>query len=94
MVVVFYACTSLLTNVAFLIWFAAMQRPVYLFTPELGKEHIKKVWMQTSAGALTYLVTAVIGWWLPLVSLGLIIALFILWIVMSIGERNAYAASR
>ena len=87
-VVVFYACTSLVTNVAFLIWFAAMQRPVDLLKPELSREHIKKVWTQIGGGVLTYLVAAVVAWWLPLIGLGLIIALFVLWTVMSIGEKS------
>ena len=83
-VVVFYACSGLVTNVAFLVWFVAMRRPVYLLKRELGREEAKKLWTQIGAGALGYLVTAIIGWWLPLIGLGVMIALFLLWTVMSV----------
>ena len=87
-VVVFYAGSSLVTNAAFLVWFAAMQKPVSLLKPEIGKKEVRKVWAQIGAGVLGYLVAAIIGWWLPLIGLGVIIALFILWIVMSVDERS------
>jgi len=82
--VVFYACSSLATNVAILVWFGAMQKPVHLLKPEIGQRHVDKTWMQVGAGTLGYLVAAIMGWWLPLVGLGMIVLLTILWIVLSI----------
>ena len=87
-VVVFYACSSLATNIAFLIWFATMQRPVYLLKAEVGQEQLKRIWTQIGAGMFAYVVSAIISWWLPLIGLGLIVALFVLWIMMSVGERS------
>ena len=86
--VVFYACSSLVTNAVFLLWFAAMQKPVYLLRSAVTTKQIRKVWTQSYAGMLGYFVAAVIGWWLPLVGLGLIMALYILWTVMSVEERG------
>ena len=86
-VVVFYACSQLVLNIANLIWFAAMQKPVYLIMPGATKKLITKIWTQIGAGTLGYTVAAIIGWWLPLIGLGLLIALLILWIVSSIDER-------
>ena len=85
--VVFYAGCGLMTNTAFLIWFAAMQKPVRLLKPEITEEEVRKIWMQCGAGMLGYFVAAIIGWWLPQVGLGLVIALFVLWSVMSVRER-------
>ena len=82
-VVVFYAGSSLVVNVAFRVWFATTQRPVYLLKPEVGKEQIRRIWAQMSAGTLGYTGAAILGWWLPLIGLGIVIALTILWIVMS-----------
>ena len=81
--VVFYAGSSWMCNVAFRVWFAATQRPVYLLKPEVGKEQIKRIWAQMNAGTLGYAVAAIFGWWLPPIGLGIFIALTILWIVMS-----------
>ena len=86
-VVVFYACSGVVTNIAFLVWFIAMQKPIYLLKPDVGKEQVNKIWRQMGAGMPGYLFAAIIGWWLPLIGLGLLIALMILWIVMSIDKR-------
>jgi TMEM175 potassium channel family protein len=86
-VVVFYACSGLVTNIAFIVWFSAMQKPVNLLKPEIGKEQVNKIWRQMGAGIPVYLFAAIIGWWLPQIGLGLLIALMILWMVMSIDKR-------
>lgn len=86
-VVVFYAGSGLLCNVAFRVWFAATQRPVYLLKPDIGKERIKKIWAQMTVGTLGYAAAALIGWWLPLIGLGIFVALTVLWIVMSTQHR-------
>lgn len=86
-VVVFYAGSGLMCNVAFRVWFAATQRPVYLLKPDVGRERIKKIWAQMTAGTLGYAAAAIIGWWLPLIGLGIFVALTILWIVMSTQHR-------
>ena len=83
-VVVFYACSSLAMNLGFVVWFGAMLKPVYLLKPEVGAEHVRKTWMQIRAGTLVYVFAAIIGWWLPLLALGVIILITIVWIVMSI----------
>jgi uncharacterized membrane protein len=85
--VVFYAGSSLIVNVAFRVWFAAAQRPVYLHKPEVGKEQIRRIRAQMTAGTLGYAVAAILGWWLPMIGLGIVIALAILWIVMSTQHR-------
>jgi uncharacterized membrane protein len=87
-VVAFYASAGLVTNASFMVWFAAMQKPVDLMRPEVGREQRRKIWGQMGAGVLGYLVAAIVGWWLPMIGLGLLLALFILWIVMSIEEKN------
>jgi hypothetical protein len=38
-------------------------------------------------GGFGYLLAAIIGWWLPMVGLGVLVALSVLWIVMSIEQR-------
>ena len=38
------------------------------------------------AGTLGHIVAAIVGWWLPLIGLGLLIALLILWIVTPIDK--------
>jgi uncharacterized membrane protein len=86
--VVFYACTSVLMNLTFLIWFWSMQRPVYLIKAELSKERIKKIWMQIGLGTLGYIIAAIIGWRWPKIGLALIVGLFVLWTIMSIEDRN------
>lgn len=91
-VVVFYAGSSLMCNAAFRVWFAATQRPVYLLKPEVGQEQIKRIWAQMSAGTLGYAVAAIFGWWLPPIGLGIVIALTILWIVMSAQHRATRGA--
>lgn len=91
-VVVFYGGSGLMCNVAFRVWFAAMQRPVYLLKPDLGKERIKKIWAQMTAGTLGYAVAAILGWWLPLIGLGVFVALTILWIVMSTQQHATRGA--
>jgi uncharacterized membrane protein len=85
--VVFYAGSSLVVNAAFVVWFAATQRPVYLLKPEVGKAQIRRIWAQMGAGTLGYTVAAILGWWLPMIGLGIVIALAILWIVMSTQHR-------
>ncbi|HKW44590.1 MAG TPA: TMEM175 family protein [Candidatus Eremiobacteraceae bacterium] len=82
--VVFYACSQLLLNVANLVWFAAMQKPVYLGHADVDIELINKIWTRIGAGTLGYASAAIIGWWLPPIGLGVIVALYVLWIVMSI----------
>lgn len=84
---VFYAGSSLIVNAAFVVWFAAMQRPVYLLKPEVGKAQIRRIWAQMGAGTFGYAVAAILGWWLPMIGLGIVIALAILWIVMSTQHR-------
>jgi len=86
-VVVFYAGASLMCNAAFRVWFAAAQRPVYLLKPEVGKEQIERIWAQMNAGTLGYTTAAILGWWLPFIGLGIVIALTMLWIVMSTQHR-------
>ena len=83
--VVFFAATGLLTNLAFGVWFLSMQKPVPLH--RLGRNQIKKIWQQMVGGALGYLLAAIIGWWLPMVGLGVLVSLSVLWIVMSIEQR-------
>jgi TMEM175 potassium channel family protein len=83
--VVFFAATGFVTNLAFGVWFLSMQRPVRLL--RLGRNQIRRIWQQMVGGALGYLVAAIIGWWLPLAGLGMLVALSVLWIVMSIEQR-------
>ena len=86
-VVVFYACSGLLINAAFLVWFGAMQRPVYLFRPDLGRGEVRRTWMQIGSGIPGYVVAAIVGWWLPSIGLMIIVTLHVLWIAMSIRGR-------
>lgn len=88
-VVAFYAGASLLVNVAIILWFSTMQKPVYLLKPEVSQKEIRKIWMQLGTGALVYLAAANVAWWFPHVGLGLVVALSVLWILMSIENRGA-----
>ena len=85
--VAFFAATGAMTNLAFGVWFLSMQKPVRLLRPHLGRNQIRKIWQQNGVGLLGYLLAAIIGWWLPMVGLGVLIALSGLWIVMSIEQR-------
>jgi uncharacterized membrane protein len=85
--VVFFAATSFVTSLAFGVWFLSMQKPVRLLKPQLGRTQIRKMWQQMCVGASGYLLAAIVGWWLPMVGLGVLIALSVLWIVMSIEQR-------
>jgi hypothetical protein len=76
-----------MTSVAFGVWFLSMQKPVRLLRPHLGRNQIRKIWQQSGVGGLGYLLAAIIGWWLPMVGLGVLVALSVLWIVMSIEQR-------
>ena len=82
--VVFYACSNLARNVAILVWFAAMQKPIYLLKPEIGKDHVALTWMRVGAGTLGYVLAAIVGWGPPSVGLGVLVLLTILWFVLSI----------
>jgi len=83
-----YAGYAVITNGAFLVWGAAMEAPVYLGRPELTRDHIARLNRQTIAGMAVYLGTAVISWWLPVVGLGLLVALWIFWVMLSIGPAG------
>jgi len=85
--VAFFAATGAMTNLAFGVWFLSMQKPVRLLRPHLGRNQILKIWQQNGVGVLGYLLAAIVGWWLPMVGLGVLIALFGLWIAMSIEQR-------
>ena len=88
-VVAFYAGASLLINLAIILWFSTMQKPVNLFKPEVNRKEIRKIWIQLGTGALIYLAAVIVAWWLPHVGLGLVVALSVLWILMSIENRGA-----
>jgi len=75
------------TSLAFGVWFLSMQKPVRLLRPEFGRNQIRKIWLQMVVGGFGYLLAAIIGWWLPMVGLGVLVALSVLWIVMSIEQR-------
>jgi uncharacterized membrane protein len=83
-----YAGSSLLTNVAFLLWFAAMQKPVYLLRKQYSRPQLRKVWMKLAAGQFVYVPAAIVSWWAPRPGLALIVAIFIFWIVMSFEDRS------
>jgi uncharacterized membrane protein len=91
--VVFYAGASGLISAAFMVWFASMQRPVNLIRPEFGKERSARVWVQMWSGMFAYLIAALLGWWWPMVGLGVMIGLSVLWIVMSIESGSGLSTS-
>jgi uncharacterized membrane protein len=82
--VVFYAAASGLISAVFMLWFAAMQRPVYLIRPEFGKERVARIWRQMWWGLVAYVIAATIGWWWPMAGLAVMIGLSIFWTVLSI----------
>lgn len=57
----FYACSQLVLNIANLIWFAVMQKPVFLGKPGISTKLINKIWTRLSAGTLGYIVAAIVG---------------------------------
>jgi len=64
-----------------------MLRPVYLLNDTLTKSHIKKLSRQTVSGIFVYTITTILAYWLPILALIIIFALFILWVGMSIGDK-------
>jgi uncharacterized membrane protein len=80
-VVAFYSMVAVLLNVAFILWNAAMQRPVYLVKPEISRERLEKFKRQSWGSLLLSIVTTAVSWWFPMVGLGLIIAAFVFWII-------------
>ena len=86
--VVFYAGASALTSAAFLVWFVAMQKPVFLLRTEIGADRISKIWKQSWSGLLAYLVATLIAWWWPIAGLVVMVALFFLWIGMSVAHGS------
>jgi len=90
--VVFYSLACLLINLAFLIWWLAMRKPVYLIRPEISKAQIKKILTQLLSGLCIYICTTVISFWFATIGIVVIIVLNILWITMSILERKVEKA--
>ncbi len=86
--VVFYSLACLLINLAFLVWWAAMHRPVYLIKPEVTKARVKGILSQLWMGVGIYIFTTLLSFWFPVIGIVLVIAVDILWITMSILERE------
>ncbi len=86
--VMFYSASYLFGNLGFNVWWQTMLRPVYLLNPEISEDRVKKLTIQTISGAIVYLFTTVLAYWFPVVSLIIIFALFILWVGMSMGQKD------
>jgi uncharacterized membrane protein len=63
--VAIYSLACLLINVAFVIWWSAMQKPVYLIRPEISKHQIKKILTELWIGIIIYIFATVISFWFP-----------------------------
>ena len=86
--VAIYSLACLLINVAFVIWWSAMQKPVYLIRPEIGKPQIKRILTQLWIGIIIYVVATLMSLWFPIPGIIVIIATNVLWITMSILDRS------
>ena len=86
--VMFYAGYSVLTSLAFSTWVEAMNRPVHLIRPAIGRQNYAKLRARTWWGVIVYLLTALVSWRLPVVGLVMISALWIVWAMFSIGGTN------
>jgi len=83
-----YSLACLLINVAFVIWWGAMRKPVYLIRPEISNAQIKKILTQLWIGITIYLFATLISFWFPTPGIVVIIGTNILWVTMSILDRS------
>jgi len=81
-----YAGYAVFTNFAYWIWAATMRGPVYLVRPDVPRAELTALERRTWAGVPAYLVTGIVAWWLPSVGLGLLVALWGFWIMLSVGS--------
>jgi len=86
--VVTYSLACMLINLAFIIWWISMRKPVYIIKPEVTKSHIKKINTQLWIGLLIYIFATLISCWSPTIGIIIVIALDILWVTMSIRDKN------
>ena len=87
--VVLYSLACLLINIAFIVWWRAMHKPVYLIKPEITKHRIKKILSQLVTGVSIYVLATLVSFWFPVIGIIVIIATNILWITMSFLDRDA-----
>lgn len=87
--VMFYASSFMLANIGFNIWWFTMQHPLYLLKASIREEERRKVTMQTISGMIVYLLTVILAYWYPTISIILIAALFILWVTLSVGDGSS-----
>ena len=65
-----------------------MRKPVYIIKPEVTKSHIKKINTQLWIGLLVYIFATLISFWFPTIGIVIVITLDILWITMSLRDKN------
>jgi uncharacterized membrane protein len=87
--VTIYSLACLLINVAFIIWWSSMRKPVYLIKPEVSTVQIKKILTQLWIGVVIYIFATIVSFWFPIPGIIIIIVTNILWITMSILDKNA-----
>ena len=86
--VVTYSLACMLINLAFIIWWISMRKPIYIIKPEVTKSHIKKITTQLWIGLLIYIIATLISCWSPTIGIIIVITLDALWITLSLREKN------
>lgn len=86
--VVCYSLVGVLLNIAFVVWNASMQKPVYLLRADIPKERLATLRKQSWGSLLMGLVITGVSWWFPMVGLCLIISTFVFWtIAVPVGDK-------
>ncbi len=83
-----YCGSSVLVNLGFNLWWQSMLRPKCLLNSSISVAAQNKISMQTFGGFVIYLIITILAYWIPVVSIIIIVSLFFLWVTLAISDRH------
>ena len=83
-----YNASSVLLSFAFNLAWETGKRPVYLFKPEITPMLIRELNLKVRTGFFAYMLATIISFWFPKIGLTITSVLFILWITLSLGDKE------
>ena len=86
--IVFYCGFSIITTSSFIIFFHILLKPQLLIKHDTVAD-IKKLRTSAYFGLLVYICSTALAWWFPITALVINTSLWILWVSLSLMERNA-----
>lgn len=87
--IVFYCFGGIINSLGWNLLIHTLQKPQRLIRSEVSIKLLNKIKRSTLYGLVIYSVTTIIAFWFPLVALMINLMLWILWISLSITEKEA-----